>query len=79
MKKKSATFAVKLRDESYLVVKASVLIEVFKVRQIGLAPPEVHIGYLKVVVNWLLCRGAISGCSRNLGGPRGRRTYRYRG
>jgi len=33
-----------------LVVKASVVIEVVKVRQIGFAPPELHIGYFKVVV-----------------------------
>ena len=39
-------------DASYLVVKASVVIEVVKVRQIGFAPPEFHVGYLKVVVNW---------------------------
>jgi len=44
-------------DASYLVVKASLVIEVVKVRQIGLAPPDVHIAYLKVVVNWLLRRG----------------------
>jgi hypothetical protein len=29
-----------------------VVIEVVKVRQIGLAPPDVHIGYLEVVVDW---------------------------
>jgi hypothetical protein len=29
-----------------------VVIQVVKVRQIGLAPPDVHIGYLEVVVDW---------------------------
>jgi hypothetical protein len=38
-------------DDVYLVVKASVVIEIIKVRREGFSAPKVHIGNLEIVIN----------------------------
>jgi hypothetical protein len=41
-------------EEAYLVVKATVAIEVVEKCRVGLTSPEVHIGNLKIAPNCLL-------------------------